>query len=45
MTYLMYNIVKSKESMIVTNVSNNKDTIIKQEIYVQMMIYNTSSES
>lgn len=29
-----------KESMMATNVSSNKDTIIKQEIYAQMIVYN-----
>ena len=29
-----------KESMMITNISSSKDTIIKQEIYSQMMVYN-----
>ena len=29
-----------KESMQVTNISSSKDTIIKQEVYAQMMVYN-----
>lgn len=29
-----------KESMMITNISSSKDTIIKQEIYSQMTIYN-----
>ena len=29
-----------KESMMITNISSSKDTIIKQEIYSQMMVHN-----
>lgn len=29
-----------KESMMITNISSSKDSIIKQEIYSQMMVYN-----
>ncbi len=29
-----------KESMMITNISSSKDTIIKQEVYSQMMVYN-----
>ena len=29
-----------KESMMITNISSSKDTIIRQEIYSQMMVYN-----
>lgn len=31
---------KLKESMLITNISSSKDTIIKQEIYAHMMVYN-----
>lgn len=31
---------KLKESMLITNISSSKDTIIKQEIYSHMMVYN-----
>ncbi len=29
-----------KESMMITNISSSKDTIIRQEVYSQMMVYN-----
>lgn len=29
-----------KESMMITNISSNKDCIIKQKVYSQMMVYN-----
>ncbi len=39
MNYLMYNIIRFKESMQITNILSSKDTIIKQEIYLQMIAY------
>ena len=39
MNYLMYNIIRFKESMQITNILSSKDTIIKQEIYSQMIAY------
>lgn len=38
--YKQRNYHKLKESMMITNISSSKDTIIKQEIYSQMLVYN-----